>query len=48
MAFSAILRLSPPDIDALNSEPVDFVGQRPGIDHHPVADYRKLAAAHHS
>ena len=36
------------DADALPRHGVDFVQQRPGIDHHAVADHGELAAAHHA
>ena len=35
-------------VDALRHHGVDFVQQRPRIDHDAVADHRELAAAHHA
>ena len=31
------------DVDALAGQPVDLLGQRPGVDDHAVADHRQLA-----
>jgi hypothetical protein len=34
------------DRHALLAEPLDLVAQRPGVDHHAVADHAELAFAH--
>jgi hypothetical protein len=36
------------DVDALGTDRIDLRQQRPGIDHHAVADDRQLARPHHA
>ena len=36
------------DADAGGAQRTDFLCQRPGIDHHAIADDRKLALPHHA
>ena len=48
VAFSAMRRLSRRHGDALGLQPLDLVDQRVRVEHHAVADHRKLVRPHHA